>query len=97
MYGTSTALLYYLLESQHRHRQAAAADVLPAALRGAGAETRAVIRAGVGAWTGSGAATEGGWARVKAREGAGTVSAASSVSACIHTLFRGVQLARRSL
>lgn len=75
------------MESQHGHRQAAAADVSPVGPRGAGAEARTVNRAGAGARTRSGAvATVDVWTGVKARHGAGAAGAASSVSACIHTL-----------
>lgn len=84
------------MESQHRHRQAAAAGMSLVGPRRAGAEARTVNRAGAG--TGCGAV-----ARVdvrtcvRARHGAGAAGAASSVSACIHTLSWAVQLARRSL
>lgn len=73
------------MESQHRHRQAAAAGMSLVGPRRAGAEARTVNRAGAG--TGCGAV-----ARVdvrtcvRARHGAGAAGAASSVSACIHTL-----------
>ncbi len=73
------------MERQHRHRQAAAADVSLEGLRVAGAEGRTVNRAGT--LTGSEAvATVNDWIHVKARHGAGALCAASSVSACIHTL-----------
>lgn len=83
------------MESPHRHGQAAAADVSLIGQRGDGAEARTLNRAG--ARTGSRAvATVDVWTHTIASHGAGAAGAASSVSACIHTLSKGVQLARRS-
>lgn len=91
-------MLNYLVESQHRHREAAAADVSVFGARGPAAEARTVNRAGAKAWTGPRAvATVGVRIGIRARLGTGVVGAASSVSACIHAVSSGIQLAQRFL
>lgn len=93
-----TSLFYYLVESQHWHRKAAAADMSSFGPREAEAEAGTVNRAVAGAGTGCWAVTRVHvWTHAKARCGAGAAGAASSVSACIHTLSWALQLAWRSL
>lgn len=80
------------MESQHRHREAAAADVSVFGARGPAAEARTMNRAGARA-----VAIVGVRIGIMARLGTGAVGAASSVSACIHAVSSGVQLAQRFL
>lgn len=82
-------MFYYLVESQHSCREAAAAVMSLAGPRKAVVEARTVNRAGAraGALTRCGAVVRVDvWTHVKARHCAGAGGAASLVSACIPTL-----------
>lgn len=75
------------METQHRHRQAAAPNMSLFWPRVAGVEARTVNRTEAGAGSGYGAVATGFvWACTKVTCSAGEVSAASSFSVSIHTL-----------